>query len=96
MTPLELADADREVLIVMVGELWRNQIYAGSFDGDERLKTIARHREQAFLAGIQAGLNAGARAFRSAQYDPAPYTRGMSALKKLDPADIALRAGRQG
>lgn len=47
---------------------------------DLLLETFARHRE--------AALEEAARAFKSAQYSPAPYTDGMKALRRLmdDPA----------
>lgn len=36
----------------------------------------------------QRALEAAAKAFRSAQYDPAPYTVGMARLRKIDPAQF--------
>lgn len=46
----------------------------------ELMEVFARHRE--------AALEEAARAFKSAQYSPAPYTDGMKALRRLmdDPA----------
>jgi len=43
---------------------------------------IAQAREDA----ARQALDAAAQAFKTAQYDPAPYTRGMQALRLIDPA----------
>lgn len=39
-------------------------------------------------AAARKALEAAAFAFRSAQFDPAPYTRGMTALKRINPAQF--------
>ena len=36
-------------------------------------------------AAARKALEAAARAFKAAQYDPAPYTRGMEHLRRIDP-----------
>lgn len=45
-------------------------------------------------AAARRALEAAAIAFRSAQYDPAPYTRGMERLRAIDPAQF--RSDRNG
>lgn len=52
------------------------------------LQAFAAHRHAAFQRGVKAGLEAAARGFRAAQYSPAPYTEGMAAIARIDPATI--------
>lgn len=77
-----VTQADREAgAMCAVLEEMRERIRAGQCDDHEMVQTFVRHR----IAGVKAGIDAAAKAFRSAQYDPAPYTRGMAALQKIDP-----------
>lgn len=39
--------------------------------------------------GVRAGIEAALRAHQTAQYDPAPYSKGRQAILALDPAAIA-------
>ncbi len=44
--------------------------------------------QAALLEGVRIGINQAKKALRSCQYSPAPLTDGMSALSKLDHAQI--------
>ena len=45
---------------------------------------------EAELRGVKAGLEAALKALKTAQYDPAPYTKGSSAIRAIDPASVAI------
>lgn len=77
MTTITDADRAAAASVAVLTEM-RELILAGR--ADHHAEIFARHRE--------AALEDAARAFKSAQYSPAPYTDGMKALRRLmdDPA----------
>lgn len=65
----------------------------------EAAAEITRLRAQlaeAELRGVKAGLEAALKALKTAQYDPAPYTKGSSAIRAIDPATLTAGEGDHG
>lgn len=64
----------------------------GCANRQQHARDVALLRE-AFTAaraeGVKAGIEAATKAFKAAQYEPAPYTTGMGHIAKLDPERIA-------
>lgn len=48
---------------------------------------------EAHTRGVKAGLEAALKALKTAQYDPAPYTKGSSAIRAIDPASVEVDHG---
>jgi len=62
----------------------------------EAATEITRLRAQlaeAELRGVKAGLEAALKALKTAQYDPAPYTKGSSAIRAIDPTTLTAGEG---
>jgi hypothetical protein len=57
-------------------------------NADVLAEALARHREQAILEGMEIMREAALRSLQTAQYDPAPYTKGKQAITAIDPAAI--------
>ena len=51
---------------------------------------------EAELRGVKAGLGAALKALKTAQYDPAPYTKGSSAIRAIDPTTLTAGEGDHG
>lgn len=66
-------DSEREANAVLTSEV-------------EALRT---ELAEAHTRGVKAGLEAALKALKTAQYDPAPYTKGSSAIRAIDPASVA-------
>lgn len=91
VTP-EITQSDREMAATLLIDDWREfdaeLVRSGRADDWAIAVLFARHREAAFARGVKAGLEAAARGFRAAQCSPAPYTDGMAAITRIDPATI--------
>jgi len=58
---------------------------------DELADEIARVRQEGRIEGATAMREAALRALKTAQYDPAPYTKGKRAIEALDPTTMDRR-----
>ncbi len=95
-----VTDADREAYLAlnMLPEFDAIDVREGRWDNTTGLQIIARHREaaeqRARLEGAEIMREAALRALQTAQYDPAPYTKGKAAIIALDPAAILAQHDR--
>ena len=60
---------------------------------DERIERLRTKLAEAHTRGVKAGLEAALKALKTAQYDPAPYTKGSSAIRAIDPASVEVDHG---